>query len=303
VRIPHPVLAVLVALILAASALAQQRAVNMVNERPVDRAKKRVEQLQILDEEETIHKIVGGKVAPSGKFPFQVALIWSGTPVNREYYGQFCGGTLIANSWVLTAAHCVVGTTEDEVDIYIGAQILPKQAPATGDRVHTVRVLAHKFYSKASKDNDIALLKLANPPPNSTAAMVASSEIPKPIGLVDTNLTVIGWGATGQGGSAQSALREVDVTVRDSRLCQQNYQSVVPGAAITPNMFCAGQVEGGKDSCQGDSGGFIGAPFGKGWVVMGVVSWGLGCAKPNLFGVYTRVSNYVTWIANTIRSN
>jgi secreted trypsin-like serine protease len=86
--------------------------------------------------------------------------------------------------------------------------------------------------------------------------------------------------------------------VQDNTTCQLNYQNVVPSAQITPNMMCAGLPEGGSDACQGDSGGFLGVPTRDGrWIEVGIVSWGFGCGRKDLFGVYTRVANYLEWIA------
>ena len=90
--------------------------------------------------------------------------------------------------------------------------------------------------------------------------------------------------------------------MQDPALCEANYQAAVPGSDITSNMFCAGEPAGGKDSCQGDSGGFIGAAKDGGFVQLGVVSWGIGCARPELFGVYTRVGNYGDWVKKIMAS-
>jgi trypsin len=98
------------------------------------------------------------------------------------------------------------------------------------------------------------------------------------------------------------------VNVQDPAICEENYQAVIPAARITTNMFCAGLPKGGTDSCQGDSGGFLGAPIpgSKGakptFAQLGIVSWGVGCARPKLFGVYTRVANYGTWIKEIMKS-
>jgi trypsin len=87
-------------------------------------------------------------------------------------------------------------------------------------------------------------------------------------------------------------------------VCLKNYQQVSPASKITTHMFCAGEPMGGKDSCQGDSGGFIGALLeAGGWVQLGIVSWGIGCARAQLFGVYTRVGDYTAWIQQVMQSS
>jgi secreted trypsin-like serine protease len=288
---------VLAIVISAGQSMAQDRA------RPVDQAKSRVEQGTLASPPTTTTKIVGGIAAPAGKFPFQTALVFSGTPVGSEHFGQFCGGSLIAQDWVLTAAHCVPGTQPAEVDVFVGSNVLPSGgggAPtAGGARIHVRDIIVHDAYDPATSDNDIALLRLQGPAPADLAtAIPATAELDAKYAMPLGDAVVIGWGATTEGGNTTPQLMRVWVDIQDTASCEANYQVAIPGTDITDNMFCAGLPEGGQDSCQGDSGGFIGAPVGDNkYVQLGVVSWGIGCARPKLFGVYTRVSKYAAWIA------
>jgi secreted trypsin-like serine protease len=276
--------------------------------RPVDRVKLGQEPAP-----ETTQKIVGGKPAQQGKYPFQVALILSKAPVGQEHFGQFCGGALIDRSWVVTAAHCVPDTKAEEVDVYIGSTVLPagkgNAGGEPGTRRHVREIFSHQKYNPDTSDNDIALLQLTEPAPENIApAIVATAETESSLAKTGSTVTVIGWGATAEGGQTTPRLMEVDVLVQDRALCQANYQAAVPSTQITDNMFCAGLPQGGADSCQGDSGGFLGAPAKASsgakpsFVQLGVVSWGIGCARPELFGVYTRVANYANWIKETMKS-
>jgi|SRR5262245_39998027 len=272
-------------------------------QRPVDKVKPRW-----APSGDTTQKIVGGQAADPGRYPFQVALIAAQVPVGQEHFGQFCGGALVDKSWVLTAAHCVPNTQPDEVDVYIGSTVLPSGQGAAGGQLgvrrHVSRIVSHQQYVDSTHDNDIALLKLTDPAPDQLApAVVATPAHETSHGGAGAKAVVIGWGATHEGGNTTPRLMEVAVTVQDRALCEGNYQAVVPSTRITENMFCAGEPEGGKDSCQGDSGGFIGAPLGDGrFVQLGIVSWGFGCARPDLFGVYTRVARYQAWVGEIMQS-
>jgi len=223
-------------------------------------------------------KIVGGKPSVAGTWPYAVALA-------VEHDGkleQYCGASLIGKKWVLTAAHCQVRAGEKAI---VGRRDLSK---TDGEVVSIARVRNHAGYDDSTNDNDVAVLELAKEV-SLEAVTLGSTEV------AEEKSTVIGWGYVKEGGPASPQLREVEVPVVSNTVCSDAYAS--DSVAITSNMLCAGLGEGGKDSCQGDSGGalLVKSAGGK-WAQAGVVSFGIGCARPKKYGVYTRVSKYVPWI-------
>ena len=238
--------------------------------------------------------IVGGTPAQSGAWPWQVRL-----SVTTQQGTFLCGGSLISDQWVLTAAHCVEdgdGSTLSPASFKVRAGSL--QIDSGGVVTSVSRVVKHPAYESATMDNDIALLRLSSPLTQSKtirpiAPLSASQE--QQLAATNTLATVTGWGTTSSGGDVSAVLMQAQVPLISSSDCAA--QSAYSGSQLSSNMICAGYPQGGKDSCQGDSGGPLVVPNGQGsHVLAGIVSWGESCAAPDYPGVYTRVANYQPWL-------
>lgn len=230
-------------------------------------------------------KIVGGENALKGEIPYIVSL-------RSKSYGHFCGGSLIAQNWVLTAAHCVRGGSIDEV--WVG--MLDQKDTAGVEKIKPAKIIAHEKYSSQTMENDFALIKLSQ---NSSYAPVALNETEiaideNPDAAPVMSMTA-GWGATREGSYAlPNMLQKVNIPLVSTAVC--NVKEAYDGD-IKDSMLCAGYKAGGKDSCQGDSGGPLAIVNQDGThTLIGVVSWGEGCARANKYGVYSKVSNGVAWI-------
>lgn len=230
-------------------------------------------------EEVQASQIVGGTAATLGEFPYMVSLSQSGS--------HFCGGVLLNANTVLTAAHCSVGVSASSVRVRAGTLTWA----SGGTQVSVSQIVVHPSYSSSTTNNDIALWHLSTALAESSTIGYATLPAQGSDPAAGTITTTAGWGLTSENGSTLPAsLRRVDVPVISRAECRQQYGT----SAVTDNMFCAGYDEGGKDSCSGDSGGpIIDASTG---VLIGLVSWGQGCAEAGYAGVYARVGNYVTYI-------
>lgn len=166
----------------------------------------------------------------------------------------------------------------------------------TEQLIQVTEIIMHENYVKHNADNDIALLRLASPIVYTPYAVPACLPT-RP--LADRDLwavsvhTVSGWGRRGENGPTSHLLRRLKVPRIRTQQCVEE-----SGVVLTENMFCAGYIEGQQDSCKGDSGGPLVTEYKKTVFLLGIVSWGKGCARPGNYGIYTRVSKYLEWIHN-----
>uniref|UniRef100_A0A9J8AU82 Zgc:92313 n=1 Tax=Cyprinus carpio carpio TaxID=630221 RepID=A0A9J8AU82_CYPCA len=244
-----------------------------------------------------VNRIVGGSAASEGAWPWQV-------DIQAEGKGHVCGGTIISENWVLSAAHCFPNPNDIySYLVYAGRhQLNGWNADETSHRIR--RVVVPLGYTDPQLGQDIALVELAT--------AVSWSDRIQPICLPYANVEfssdircmITGWGDIRDGVALQGvgALQEVQVPIIDSKICQDMYLiNPTENIDIRPDMMCAGFQQGGKDSCQGDSGGPLVCQISDGsWVQAGIVSFGLGCAKANRPGVYAKVSSFTGFIQNHV---
>jgi secreted trypsin-like serine protease len=237
--------------------------------------------------------VVGGDTAPANSYPWMTAIL---DKTNKK---RFCGGSLIADQWVLTAAHCVEGADPNYIQVYIGGVDL---TDFSGGELRDVRrIYSHEDYNSEDNNNDIALLKL-NTSSSKSPIELASAQLDDSL-AVGTSLYTAGWGATNNdpNNRGTDVLMHVEVPLRSHEECNTNYKQQY-NLKITDNMVCAGDAEGTRDSCTGDSGGPLVVPEGSNnYKLLGINSFGGSpCADGKHPGVYARASRYHDWIAGKL---
>ncbi|XP_029700082.1 coagulation factor VII isoform X4 [Takifugu rubripes] len=240
-----------------------------------------------LTQDQVMHRIVGGVLEKRGGSPWQVLL-------RRADGSGFCGGTLISDQWVVSAAHCL----EEGVD-HVTVGDYDKYRPDPGEQLIEVqKVVLHPHFHSFTFDSDVALLYLARPVtrgPTAAPACLPDPHLSKYL-LQDGNYgKVSGWGVTKYLGRSSRFLRKVDLPVVGFDTCTASTEQV-----ITDNMFCAGYLDVHEDACSGDSGGPFVVNYRGTWFLTGVVSWGERCAAKGKYGVYTRLGNFLNWIHSTM---
>ena len=291
-------------------------------------------------------KIYFGDVAKKGAYPFMVSIFKASAKQTEAgiHGAHFCGGSMIRQRWVLTAAHCMFELDQqpprarkpEDINVYVGSNEFKG-----GQRIKVRRIIVHPKYDvEESPDNDIALLELAEAPaPGRTSIItLATPATERDYGVPGKSVTAAGWGETEEG-EFPKALLEVKLDIVEGAICNSNilawrrnqwFENQVTGLraklslseetvnqmrklldsspqerVITDNMICTAVLATRKDTCVGDSGGPLFAEVSRGrFVQVGLTSFseaGCGMAEQGLFGVYTRVAQYVDWIEQTAR--
>jgi len=234
--------------------------------------------------------IVGGEEPLAGEWPYIVALV---NPNNGN--SQFCGGSLIREDVVLTAAHCVDGAQTSGINVYLGSQTLSND-DGNGEFIAVNQIVMHEGYNRGSFENDVALLFLET---SSSLPVVPtiSSALMNGVALGEA-MKVAGWGNMEPfDPTFPNHLQEVDVNYTDAAICEAAYEPLFGANSIKESMICAGTPEGGKDACHGDSGGPLIVNVEGVDYQAGVVSWGNPtCAQTGFYGVYAKVAYFEEWL-------
>jgi V8-like Glu-specific endopeptidase len=240
-------------------------------------------------------RVASGSPAAPGQLPWQAALVSMGWPPR---YNTFCGGTVVGTRWVITAAHCFPeGSTEKRQYIFVGPVDLKNDE--AGQHISISHIYVHPDFNWGTLDNDIALLYLSENVRKEMASPVDLLQLQDEGAAEAQQRTgwVSGWGQTGESQQKSDYLKFANVEFQDRKKCAENYRRNNRTSIITANMICAGSDQSDKgDACFGDSGGPLIVPHDKDYRLAGAVSWGTGCSRAGLYGVYTRIPVFVDWI-------
>ncbi|GBL87534.1 Trypsin-1 [Araneus ventricosus] len=236
------------------------------------------------DQVAVFDRIVGGEKAEENEFLFQASL------QRKSKWGYFhtCGAALITDEWLLTAAHCIKLNSTSWYKIMIGSS---KLKPIDAENFYSIQMIIIKQgFDDHTFINDIALIQLTEP----VRSLAEPIKLPDFAPDLNISATVIGWGATAAEGKQSNDLLKAEVALISLDDCLDFYRE------IAETSMCAGYAEGGRDACQGDSGGPLIQTRNGETFLIGIVSWGIGCAEPKQPGVYTDVSLFNAWIKHYV---
>ncbi|XP_071816178.1 uncharacterized protein [Apostichopus japonicus] len=239
-------------------------------------------------------RIIGGNIAIAGRWPWQALL---------EYRSWLCGGTLISDQWIVTAAHCVAtpGMRANLDAVRLGSLFKTDYHESNSERRLIERIVVHPGHT-AGFDNDIALIKLQEPVDVTDyvrPACLPSSDQVDEVTRYSTCYAT-GWGRTSAGGETAYILREDELPLRSSESCDRELKAH-GSTTITENMICAGYEYGFDATCKGDSGGPLVCQEANGhWTLVGITSWGYGCQSTSVF---TKVSRFTDFIDAVIHGD
>ncbi|XP_011500167.1 PREDICTED: proclotting enzyme-like [Ceratosolen solmsi marchali] len=245
------------------------------------------------------YRVVGGEEALPGRWPWMAAIFLHGSK-RTEFW---CGGSLVSNRHILTAAHCTRDQRQRpflarQFTVRLGDIDLERDDEPSSPETYAVKdIHAHSKFSRVGFYNDIAILELDRTVRRSPYIIPICLPQARHKGepFAGARPTVVGWGTTYYGGKESTIQRQAVLPVWRNDDCNQAYFQ-----PITSNFLCAGYSQGGKDACQGDSGGPLMLRTDSRWIQIGIVSFGNKCGEPGYPGVYTRVSEYLDWIKSSM---
>ncbi|CAH0562526.1 unnamed protein product [Brassicogethes aeneus] len=244
-------------------------------------------------------RVVGGEDGDQAEWCWQVALINS---LNQ----YLCGAALIGTQWVLTAAHCVTNIVRsgDAIYVRVGDHDLTRKYGSPG--AQTLRVATtyiHHNHNSQTLDNDIALLKLHGQAELKEGVCLVCLPARGVNHAAGKRCTVTGYGYMGEAGPIPLRVREAEIPIVSDAECIRKVNAVTEKIFILPaSSFCAGGEEG-NDACQGDGGGPLVCQDDGFYELAGLVSWGFGCGRIDVPGVYVKVSSFIGWINQIISVN